>query len=498
MTHTSGFEEVIKDLFIDKTDHLQPLGTYLSTHMPRRLFPPGTSPAYSNYATAVAGYIVERVSGEPFDQYIDNHIFKPLNMAHCTFDQPLPASLQPLMSSGYRVASQPAREFEVVQAWPAGSSSVSADDMTHFIMAHLQDGQYNGAVILKPETAKLMHSRQFGLSPDMNAMALGFYEETRNGHRVLGHGGDTQYFHSDLHIVPDLNLGFFVSYNSAGRQQGNNRAELWHKILDRYFPYKPADTKTADAAADARSVAGTYMVSRRSDASVIAMASLLGETSVTPSADGTLTVSSMKGPNGQEKKWHEVAPLLYREADGQDQIAFHRSSTGRLELVIDYPFMFYERVPWYRGIGFFRTLFFFAITMLVLTIIAWPVSAGIRKHYGVPFTLEGPDKALRRAVRLVCLLDVIVLCIWFYLLTAASQSIGMLSYRYDMRLRLLEILGVAASVATLIALYNAYRALRDPERWKWAKVWEVGVALACVAYSWIMITLNLAGFSVQY
>jgi hypothetical protein len=240
------------------------------------------------------------------------------------------------------------------------------------------------------------------------------------------------------------------------------------------------------------------MVSRRSDASVIAMASLLGETSVTPSADGTLTVSSMKGPNGQEKKWHEVAPLLYREADGQDQIAFHRSSTGRLELVIDYPFMFYERVPWYRGIGFFRTLFFFAITMLVLTIIAWPVSAGIRKHYGVPFTLEGPDKALRRAVRLVCLLDVIVLCIWFYLLTAASQSIGMLSYRYDMRLRLLEILGVAASVATLIALYNAYRALRDPERWKWAKVWEVGVALACVAYSWIMITLNLAGFSVQY
>jgi hypothetical protein len=136
--------------------------------------------------------------------------------------------------------------------------------------------------------------------------------------------------------------------------------------------------------------------------------------------------------------------------------------------------------------------------MFVLTIIAWPVSAGIRKHYGILFTLEGPDKALRRAVRLVCLLDVIVLCIWFYLLTAASQSIGMLSYRYDMRLRLLEILGVAASVATLIALYNAYRVLRDPERWKWAKLWEVLIACACLAYSWILITLNLAGFSVQY
>ena len=498
MTHTSGFEEVIKDLFIDDAAHLEPLGTYLSTHIPRRLFAPGTSPAYSNYATAVAGYIVQRVSGEPFDQYIDNHIFKPLAMAHCTFDQPLPANLKPLMSSGYRVASQPAKEFEVVQAWPAGSSSVTADDITHFIIAHLQDGQYNGAQILKPETAKLMHSRQFGLSPEMNAMALGFYEETRNGHRILGHGGDTQFFHSDLHIVPDVNLGFFVSYNSAGRAQANNRAELWHALLDRYYPYHPAEATVATAAQDARSVAGNYLVSRRSDQSVIAMASILGETTVVPGADGTLTVSSMKGPNGQEKKWHEIGPLLYREADGQDRIAFRRSEGGKLDLVIDYPFMFYQRVSWYRGLSFFRALFFFSVIVLVLTIIAWPVAAGIRKHYGTQLALMGPDRALRRAVRLVCLLDVVVLCIWFYLLSAASGSIGILSHRFDMRLHLLELLGVAASVASLVALYNAYRALRDPERWKWAKVWEVGVAVACLAFSWIMITLNLAGFSVQY
>jgi hypothetical protein len=340
--------------------------------------------------------------------------------------------------------------------------------------------------------------RQFGLSPDMNAMALGFYEETRNGHRIIGHGGDTEAFHSDLHIVPDLNLGFFVSYNSAGRQQGNNRVELWHAILDRYYPYTPPAAKPGLSATDAQSVAGTYLVSRRSDASVIAMAGLLGEASVKPGPEGTLTVSSMKGPNGQEKKWQEIAPLLYREAGGQDKIAFHRSDTGRLELVIDYPFMFYERVPWYRGIGFFRVLFIFAVTMLVLTIVGWPVAAGVRKHYGKPLTVSGPNRTLWLAARLVCVLDVVVLLIWFYLLSAASGSIGMLSHRFDMRLRLLEILGVAASAATLIALYNGYQALRDPERWKWAKLWEVGVAIACLAFSWVMITLNLAGFSVQY
>ena len=52
-------------------------------------------------ARALAGYIVQRVSGEPFDDYIEQHIFEPLGMAHSTFRQPLPANLKPLMSEGY-------------------------------------------------------------------------------------------------------------------------------------------------------------------------------------------------------------------------------------------------------------------------------------------------------------------------------------------------------------------------------------------------------------
>src|SRR6185503_254232 len=86
MTHTPGFEEQIKDLFTvgnSKPD----LGQYLKTHIPGRVFPPGTVPAYSNYATAVAGYIVERVSGRPFEEYVAENILKPLKMTHSTFTQ---------------------------------------------------------------------------------------------------------------------------------------------------------------------------------------------------------------------------------------------------------------------------------------------------------------------------------------------------------------------------------------------------------------------------
>jgi CubicO group peptidase (beta-lactamase class C family) len=174
MTHTPGFEETVQELFVGDEKHLTPLGDYLKAHLPERIYPPGTTPAYSNYATAMAGYILQRVSGEKFDDYIENHIFKPLGMNSCTFRQPLPEALKSRMSNGYELASQPAHHFEFVNTEPAGSSSVTAADMTHFMIAHLQNGTYEGAQILRPETAQLMHSRQFANMPQMNAMALGF------------------------------------------------------------------------------------------------------------------------------------------------------------------------------------------------------------------------------------------------------------------------------------------------------------------------------------
>src|SRR6266550_1093577 len=80
MTHTAGFSETAKDLFVKDTSDLKPLRDYSIAHMPKRIFPPGVTPAYSNYATTLAGYIVQRTSGEPFSDYIDHHIFSPLGM----------------------------------------------------------------------------------------------------------------------------------------------------------------------------------------------------------------------------------------------------------------------------------------------------------------------------------------------------------------------------------------------------------------------------------
>jgi CubicO group peptidase (beta-lactamase class C family) len=71
--------------------------------MPARVRPPGEFTAYSNHGTALAGYIVEEVSGMPFEEYIEKNIYKPLDMQRSTFRQPLPPELAPDIAGATRM-----------------------------------------------------------------------------------------------------------------------------------------------------------------------------------------------------------------------------------------------------------------------------------------------------------------------------------------------------------------------------------------------------------
>src|SRR4029079_16854644 len=145
MTHSPGFEEDGRDLITDDSTRMIPLGRWLATHIPGRVRPPGTFSSYSNYATALAGYIVERTSGVPFDDYIEQHILTPLGMTQTTTRQPLPAKLRPQMSEGYTWGggSYAPRKYEFVEPGPAGAVASSATDMAKFMLAHLNNGSYN-------------------------------------------------------------------------------------------------------------------------------------------------------------------------------------------------------------------------------------------------------------------------------------------------------------------------------------------------------------------
>ena len=499
MTHTPGFEETVQELFVKDANDLMPLGDYLKKHLPTRIYPPGTTPAYSNYATSMAGYIVQRVSGQDYYDYIDEHILKPLSMTHSTFRQPLPDPLKPLMSKGYGVASEPAKGFEFVVPAPAGSSSVSAMDMTHFMIAHLQDGKYEGAQILRPETAQVMHSRQFANLPDMNAMCLGFYEETRNGHRIIGHGGDTENFHSDLHLMADAQLGFFISYNSAGKAETSLREAVWHAFLDRYFPYEPPKADpVATSAQDIQGLSGHYIVSRRADTTILKVLNVTGEAKVSGNADGTLSVDDLKDPNGVPKKFCEIGPLLFREVNGQDKVGFKRDESGNLVEAIDFPFMVFQKASANQNSAFQIPLIVTALVLITLTLILWPVMAIVRRRYGQRLELTSAQRRVRLLVRLACLMFVLFFAAYGIFFTMALKDIGLLSPRGNPWLRLIQIIGWLGVLGTLATIYNTLQSWRIPQRWWAARLGDTLIALGCLGAVWFVFTWNMLHWSLKY
>lgn len=499
LTHTPGFEEQIKDLFT--TGATAPnLGQYLKTHIPARIYPPGTVPAYSNYATAIAGYIVERVSGRPFEQYVVENIMRPLKMTHSTFSQPLPQELAPFMSNGYRLGSDGPEPFEVVNPFPAGSLSSTAADMAQFMIAHLQDGQLADAKILKPETARLMHSRLFALDDAANAMCYGFYEESRNNQRIIGHGGDTVYFHSDLHLVLGQNVGFFISYNSAGKGSGlgdSPRANLWGAFLDRYYPSTAAATSSASAKDDANAAAGTYVLSRRSENSFLKVASVLQQVVVSPVGDGDIEVPLFTGPNGKPKRWQGVGPMTFLEREGSDKLIFKPDRNGRMQMILPYPFFVGQRIGTLQNGKLISIALGASLLFMLATLILWPIAWFVRRHYGRRLELTPKERLLRILVRLVFALDLIFIAALFALVTYGLTHLEVFSDRGTMWFRIVQLVGVLGAVGTLIVLFSAVLTWTN-RRGFWVKLQAAVMLLACVGVLWFAFAGNLLHFTSNY
>jgi CubicO group peptidase (beta-lactamase class C family) len=154
LTHRAGFEEHVKGMY-SRNHEPEPLGRWLARNQPRRIFPNGDVEAYSNYGFALAGYVVERASGEPFALYVGRHILEPLGMSHSTFLQPLPDDLAPLMAKSYRRSDEPPLKFfQTITSSPAGALSSTGTDMGRFMRALMNGGALDGVRIFARGAAR--------------------------------------------------------------------------------------------------------------------------------------------------------------------------------------------------------------------------------------------------------------------------------------------------------------------------------------------------------
>jgi CubicO group peptidase (beta-lactamase class C family) len=504
MTHTAGFAETIKHLFPSSPKGLMPLGTFLKTWTPNRIFPPGTTPAYSNYGAALAGYVVERVSGEPFNAYVARHVFAPLGMSHSTFDQPLPAEMKPNMASGYLLASVPKpAPYELVGPGPAGALVTTADDMTRFMLAHLNGGQFGSARILQPATEALMQAPQKPYVPPLNGMALGFYHEDRNGHVIVGHGGDTVVFHSDLHLLPNDGVGIFLSMNSRGKGGlvETIRQDLLAGFMDRYYPAPRPDLPAiATAKAHAALMQGHYWSSRRVSSGYLRMINLIGQTKVAAGPDGTITVSAMRDEAEAPLVWHETAPFVWKDASGRHTLAaavqdgkvayFSEDDLGAI--------MLFQPAPAFIDAGWNLPLLGAMCGVLALMAALWPIQVLVRRRYGQRFALAGRAAWLYRGVRVAGVVDLVALASFVAIAQSANTNLGIFDDPLDLWLRVLQLLCLVGVAGAALSVWNAVEVYRDGARSWWAKVSATAIALALLSFVWFVAILQLVSPSLNY
>jgi hypothetical protein len=496
MTHTAGFEDgALGYLIVEDPDRIMPLSEAMKRYQPARVNPPGKQTAYSNYATAVAGLIVENVSGVPFADYVRQHIFEPLGMQHSTFVEPLPEPLAGHMAKSYAVEAGGFVEkpFEIISNFaPAGAQSATATDMVRFGQAILNGGELDGQRILGGDTLEQMLTRAFTHDDRLMGMALGFYEEDLNGVRIVGHGGDTQWFHSFLGIDQEHQLTFFVSFGGPGGSPV--RTAFTSAFYNEFFPRdgtwpKPPD----DFAKRAGKYAGAYGFWRSNSSKIEKSLSLTGVVQVAPTADNTLVVSF----SGTAKQYVEVEENLFRELSpnisliagiSPRQVAFQENDDGEISgFVMDgLPFMSLRKLPLLATPAFNFPLLGFSMLVFVAVVAGrWYQRAAIR-------TKAAADRVALNSAFLAAAANLVVV-ITAVIVLAIVQDVLFTEIP-----TLFKIWLVVPIVATVAGLYLLFRSVLV---WRygvlsgnWARMRFTVVTVCALFMCWFYYYWNILGF----
>jgi CubicO group peptidase (beta-lactamase class C family) len=500
LTHTAGFEDQMFEVFAWEADDLMPVGEWLASHIPGRVRPPGEVAAYSNYGAMLAGYIVARVSGQPYEQYIQEHIFDPLRMEHSTIQRPLPPDLREHESLGYwysdgayqAVPEIPDDYLGQAAMAPAGGHLSSATDMARFMIAHLQGGFHGDASseirLLEETTARQMQGTLYTPDPRILGTAYGFFDFTDNGQRTIGHSGGTIGFATLLLLLPDQNLGVFVVYTNEGvGALTTQHFGFQREFFDHYYPAPAVEPiqPPADFNQRASRFVGSYKSTRSAYTTFEKIGNLMSPPiEISDPGDGTLLLKL----RGGEVRLVEVEPLYFRQVDGPFGAVFREDDRGRItHMFVDIsPQEDYEKLNWYETTGFNMALFLGCVLVFLSMMLVAVVRAIQNRR-------PSDDRTPRIANWTI--VGISVLNLLFVVGTVMMLSgLGFPGFGVTLTDRLVLGLGVLSALLTLAAL--VYTALAWKDRY-WGvayRVYYTLVTLAALGFVWFLHYWNWLGW----
>lgn len=478
LTHSAGFEESIR-MAQDETD----LEAYVKTNPPVQVFEPGSTPGYSNYGMALAGYIVQRVSGQPFETYVREHVLEPAGMTSSTYEQPLPKDMAGSLGPGYTSTGEEV-PFELMGDFPAGSLTVSAPDFAAFMNAQLS----RSPKLLREETWEQMWSpglgeERLGNRAKAGEMGLGYFDLSRHGRRVVGHGGDIVGWHSQFELYPEENTGIFISYNGDGNDSdssNNLREDLAQGFADRYFPGDVVKASGSKNSADrARQVAGSYVPSRVPWASfAAAWVPTLFPATIEQTGDG--------GLKDGKTQYVEVEPWVWRQVDGRSAFAA-QVEDGKVVSLSQGPAL--TLIPMTPVQQMLAPVFGICLVLLLVVTVAWPIGALRRRRalargreVGVPVSWLTRVARGGGAVALASQVTWIVILVVFAAVQSSIVGYGSLAWVVPV-VRGAQVLQALGVVAVIPAAADLVMSLRRRTGWRRIAMSTVLLA-ALVALAW--------------
>ena len=419
LTHTAGFDQDYIGLNSTGSSDIEALGASFAAKQPIRVRPPGEAMAYDNYGVALAGHVVEEVSGQPFDRYLADHVLGPLGMDDTTTTQPTPPALAARLAKGYRPdgTSQRVAVGQYGPWSPTGAGTVlTTADMGRLMLALLGGDPRLGAGV-----ADLVTRQHFTQDPRVPGIGYLLAEGRHGDERVLSKVGDLPGFHHEMALLPGRGVGVHIGYNG----DGDANAAYWDAktvraaVLDHYAPHATADRPTP-VPGDVSRFAGSYRASNTSEYSLSKVTALTAPVSVEEVGDGRIRTSGISAdPMQSTQEWVHLGEGEFAEVNGTERIVF--GAGGILSGGSGPEAVVYVPIAWYQSPAPHMVLLVLGVAGLLAGFLWFPIAAAVRRQR-TP-SASWPVRAARSVAWLTCAIGVAFL-VGFVVLTADGNAVN--------------------------------------------------------------------------
>ncbi|MCM3081942.1 beta-lactamase family protein [Brevibacillus invocatus] len=383
LTHTGGFGDRNLGAAVRELRDQLPLREDIKQHV-APIRPPGQEMMYDNSGMQFLGYVVESVAKMPFNDYMTNHVFKPLNMRTSTFRAT--PDLLTKIATGYQGSNGIYKPYPTYvlksQDAPQGGLLTTGADIARFMLSHLEQTPE----ILKKETYELMHRQQYSYDHRVPGVGYGFWQNRWNGVDAIGHNGDLPGFRSAMWLLPDKHAGLFVAIN------GDSGAELRNELMNAFITTfyseekdlsKPASLFQGDALPD---LSGTYRYNRYTEHTFEKLNLLLSpkEIKVNMIDQGEYNVNLFP-----DQRFRQIDSSLLKSDEG-NYVAVKRENNGEIRSLQLYSHLtgsiIVNKITWFESATFHLFLFaVFSCLFLILTL--WGIAKFIKRKPRQPFDL---------------------------------------------------------------------------------------------------------------